>query len=505
MECIRRSTGPLKSLRTLIVLFLIISIWPLASALSSQQAQGVIPNSELVPLTLYFWKIPEDFVPPGWENLGLANGGTLYNNVSYIETCNVQGQLFFGRNDWWHSDPWCGNRYGGVQWLKAANADYNLLFEDDAWEMPLDGVPWSPPDPDGRHPWNDTISYVLFEGTGCIRFYPHAVNSSPNGPPYELCYEAPQILTVTPTPTATVPNEEQMAICHHGRNGMEFLVAYSETDLANGIALDEVIRPPWDGPSDTWLNDGLKSCRLDGTWYLSPPEVPFSAVSHIRLVEDDRLLVCWDAVGGQCAGLQAEMLPGQPEGVVQGMIENAITPTRSRQIIAWTPTPTPIPTATATATSTPTPTPTATPTLEPVYLPLMVRNHRPCPPDPNEPNNTFATGWGPLQKDMPYTAAICPETDSSDWYWFTINTLNPISIDLTDLDPGTDFNLYVYYDNDDNPDTTPQYRWGEVKEGPDHLERTPTATGKYYVQVYRNPDPVYSSNIGSYTLKANFD
>jgi hypothetical protein len=119
---------------------------------------------------------------------------------------------------------------------------------------------------------------------------------------------------------------------------MEFLVAYTETDLTNGISLDEVLTPPWGGPADTWLNDGLKSCWLDNAWHLSPPEVPFSAVSYIRL-EGDRLIVCWDTVEGQCAGSQAEMIPGQPESIVQELIATAITPTRSRQIIAWIPTP----------------------------------------------------------------------------------------------------------------------------------------------------------------------
>jgi hypothetical protein len=39
------------------------------------------------------------------------------------------------------------------------------------------------------------------------------------------------------------------------------------------------------------LAEDLQS-RLDGTWYLSPPEVPFPAVSYIRL-QDDHLVVCW--------------------------------------------------------------------------------------------------------------------------------------------------------------------------------------------------------------------
>jgi len=289
-----------------------------------------------LPMTLYYWKIPEDFVPPGWEDLGSGNGGALYNNVSYIETYDVEGQLFFGRNDWWHEDPWCDDRRGGVQWLKAADAEHNPLAEDSAWEMALDCVPWSPPDPNGRHPWNDMASHVLFEGSGCIRFYPHAVNGSPAGQPYELCYAAPPLPTATPTPGPTLP-AEGVAVCHHGLNGMEFLVAYTEADLSNGIPLDDLVAPPWDGQAGTWFNDGLKSCRLDNTWHLSPPAVPFNAVSYIRL-EDGRLSVCWDTVGGLCAGQEAQMIPGQPEDIVQELIANAITPTRSRQIIAWMPT-----------------------------------------------------------------------------------------------------------------------------------------------------------------------
>ena len=137
-----------------------------------------------------------------------------------------------------------------------------------------------------------------------------------------------------------------------------------------------------------------------------------------------------------------------------------------------------------------------------IYLPLVMKKFY---PDPYEPNDEWATAWGLLQKGVPYTAAICPETDSNDWYWFTINTLNPITIALTGLYQGTDFNLYVYYDDDGDPDTDPQYLWGEVQPGPDRLVRTPTQAGTYYVHVYRNPGPAYGLNVGPYKLKANFD
>ncbi len=171
-----------------------------------------------------------------------------------------------------------------------------------------------------------------------------------------------------------------------------------------------------------------------------------------------------------------------------------------------TETPTATPPGTPTATKTPTPTPTGTPTATKmptmIYLPLILKN---LWPDLYEPNDAWKTAWGPLQKGAPYTAAICPETDSSDWYWLIISTLNPITIDLTGLNQGTDFNLYVYYDDDGDPDTYPQYLWGEVQRGADHLVRTPTHTGTYYVHVYRNPDPAYGLNVGPYKLKANFD
>ena len=139
-----------------------------------------------------------------------------------------------------------------------------------------------------------------------------------------------------------------------------------------------------------------------------------------------------------------------------------------------------------------------------LYLPVVMKKYKLCLPDPYEPNDAWTTAWGPLQKGIPYTATICPETDSSDWYTFTINTLNPIAIDLIDLDPGTDFNLYVYLED---PPGTLVPKWSSVNSNnaDEHVQAMPTQTGTYYVRVYRNPDPTYSPNVGLYTLEANFD
>jgi hypothetical protein len=109
-------------------------------------------------------------------------------------------------------------------------------------------------------------------------------------------------------------------ICWHGKTNQEFLVAYSETDVRHGIDL----------PGE--MNDSLKMCLLDGTWYGSPSGSHFPTVSDLRL--DANQIVVYEH-GGQ-AGRQWALTPsGLPPSVILELLQK---PTKAGQTLGRIPT-----------------------------------------------------------------------------------------------------------------------------------------------------------------------
>jgi uncharacterized repeat protein (TIGR01451 family) len=82
----------------------------------------------------------------------------------------------------------------------------------------------------------------------------------------------------------------------------------------------------------------------------------------------------------------------------------------------------------------------ANPTLY-AYLPLIVRSYA---KDLGEPNNTPEQAFGPLISGHIYWAFIWDEADTEDYYHFTPTTTDEVSVELSNIPVGHDYDLWVY-------------------------------------------------------------
>jgi hypothetical protein len=73
-----------------------------------------------------------------------------------------------------------------------------------------------------------------------------------------------------------------------------------------------------------------------------------------------------------------------------------------------------------------------------LYLPLLFVHIGPCAL--HEPNADPHHAWGPLQSGEWLLSYIC-QGDGQDWFYFNLATLHTITIDLTDIPAGANFDL----------------------------------------------------------------
>jgi hypothetical protein len=113
--------------------------------------------------------------------------------------------------------------------------------------------------------------------------------------------------TIQSTPvTSTSVNYDGWVICWHGRDGYEYLIAYPENDVKQGISLNYQLTNA-QGRQLELANDSLKMCYVDGEWYGYPDPNPwFPSVSYMQLL-DREILVCSDSPG--CQGNQSKLFP----------------------------------------------------------------------------------------------------------------------------------------------------------------------------------------------------
>lgn len=115
---------------------------------------------------------------------------------------------------------------------------------------------------------------------------------------------APQIQPTTVSNDAI--KYDGWVICWHGRDGYEYLIAYPESDVKQGVNLNYKLTNA-QGRQLELANDSLKMCYVDGEWYGYPDPSPwFPSVSYMKLL-DGEILVCSDSPG--CQGNQFTMLP----------------------------------------------------------------------------------------------------------------------------------------------------------------------------------------------------
>jgi hypothetical protein len=126
--------------------------------------------------------------------------------------------------------------------------------------------------------------------------------------------------------------------------------------------------------------------------------------------------------------------------------------------------------------------------LRSVYLPLILKGggEPQCGPDSYESNNWCEEAYGPLTSGPIYQSWISNcDLDTykkSDYFYIVISTLNTVNIYLTDIPSGTNYDLYLYSDPDDDPD-----HWAarSISTGSSEtISYSPQATGRYYIRVY---------------------
>jgi hypothetical protein len=127
-----------------------------------------------------------------------------------------------------------------------------------------------------------------------------------------------------------------------------------------------------------------------------------------------------------------------------------------------------------------------------IYLPLMMRTHH---HDRYEPNNRPEQAFGPLISGQVYWAFIWDETDTDDYYHFTPTTTDEVTVEVTKIPVGRDYDLWVY--SYDGAYIVVGYsdRAGIADED---LAFVPVAGNTYYVRV--RPYSGFS-NIQPYHLK----
>jgi hypothetical protein len=137
------------------------------------------------------------------------------------------------------------------------------------------------------------------------------------------------------------------------------------------------------------------------------------------------------------------------------------------------------------------------------FLPMVLKDYRGCSDrmpscdllyNNYEPNNFRCSTTFALNSGVPIQSYICASDDIDDYYYIEVTSLSPITVRLTNIPSGVDYDLHLYYGDtwvagSDNP--------GNANE---EIHYTPSQTGRYYVRVY----PYSGYSLSPYTLQANF-
>lgn len=141
-----------------------------------------------------------------------------------------------------------------------------------------------------------------------------------------------------------------------------------------------------------------------------------------------------------------------------------------------------------------------------IYIPLVMKDYwqdcqdeTPCDWDLLEPNNEWCSAH-PISSNVPIQSYICAPGDTKDYYRIEITTLNPISIDLTDIPPETDYDLYLY-DFEALQQQKSLAKSAHFENRDEHITYQPLHTGIYFIRVC----PYGGWSTSPYTLRVTFD
>jgi uncharacterized repeat protein (TIGR01451 family) len=129
------------------------------------------------------------------------------------------------------------------------------------------------------------------------------------------------------------------------------------------------------------------------------------------------------------------------------------------------------------------------------YLPLTMRNFA---TDFAEPNDTPEQAFGPLISGQTYYAHIWDETDADDYYHFTPTTADEVTVEMTNIPEGCDYDLYIYRNDGKYQLVVYSDRLGNADEDTAFV---PIAGQIYYVRV--RPYSGFS-NMEPYHLKVTY-
>ena len=111
------------------------------------------------------------------------------------------------------------------------------------------------------------------------------------------------------------------------------------------------------------------------------------------------------------------------------------------------------------------------------YLPTP-RPSEPC--DVCEPNDSLSQACGPLAPGKSYQFFIrCTANLDDDYYYIDLETPGTVTLDLTSIPPDTDYDIYLYDENE-----TLQCYSNQSGNRDEHVTCHLTQSGRYYVWVY---------------------
>ncbi len=133
-----------------------------------------------------------------------------------------------------------------------------------------------------------------------------------------------------------------------------------------------------------------------------------------------------------------------------------------------------------------------------IYLPLVMRHWAWWYQyDSYEPNDTPAQAWGPLASEKVYETYIWDATDQNDYYYFTPSTTSAVQILLSHIPANCDYDLYVYYYDEQYHQVAHSNQSGNIDES---VKFNPVAGRKYYIRIY----PYSGSSQQAYCLKVTY-
>jgi len=115
-----------------------------------------------------------------------------------------------------------------------------------------------------------------------------------------------------------------------------------------------------------------------------------------------------------------------------------------------------------------------------VHLPLVLRNYW---SDLYEPNDTPPQAYGPLVSRKVYQAYVWDIMDQNDYYYFRPITNTEVTIELTNIPPGTDYDLYVYYYDGQTYQQVAKSRRSDNAD--EDVAFIPEAGEKYYIRIFQ--------------------